>query len=204
MMPGKAARIQLTEKQQIILQELASATTTAVAIAQRANIILMGYDKTLNQEIADAIRMHRNQVGIWRTRWRDSFDALVAIECRESTAMLKRMIVQVLSDAPRSGRPGTYSAEQVTQILATACERPEQSGRPVDRWTSRELTDEVIGRGIVDSISSSQVGRYLNEADLQPHRSQGWLNTKEKDPVVFQQQVETVCQTYLNAPELYF
>ena len=203
-MPGKAARIQLTEKQQIILQELASATTTAVAIAQRANIILKGYDKTLNQDIADAIGMHRNQVGIWRTRWRDSFDALVAIECRESTAMLKRMIVQVLSDAPRSGRPGTYSAEQVTQILATACEHPEQSGRPVDRWTSRELTDEVIGRGIVDSISSSQVGRYLNEADLQPHRSQGWLNTKEKDPVVFQQQVETVCQTYLNAPELYF
>ena len=75
-MPGKAARIQLTEKQQIILQELASATTTAVAIAQRANIILKGYDKTLNQDIADAIGMHRNQVGIWRTRWRDSFEAL--------------------------------------------------------------------------------------------------------------------------------
>jgi len=92
----------------------------------------------------------------------------------------------------------------VTQVLAVACEEPEQSGRPVDRWTHRELADEVIHRKIVPCISVSQVGRYLAQAELQPHRSKYWLNTKEKDPEVFQQQVETVCQTYLEAPGLYF
>jgi hypothetical protein len=56
----------------------------------------------------------------------------------------------------------------------------------------------------VPSISVSQVGRYLAQAELQPHRSKYWLNTKEKDPEVFQQQVQTVCQTYLEAPDLYF
>ena len=30
------------------------------------------------------------------------------------------------------------------------------------------------------------------------------VQTKEKDPEIFQQQVETVCQTYLEAPALYF
>ena len=45
-------------------------------------------------------------------------DALVAIECRESAAALTRAIEQALSDAPRSGAPGTFTAEQVTQILA--------------------------------------------------------------------------------------
>ena len=42
------------------------------------------------------------------------------------------------------------------------------------------------------------------QAELQPHRSKYWLNTKEKDPEVFQQQVENVCQTYLQAPDLHF
>ena len=78
------------------------------------------------------------------------------------------------------------------------------SGRPIDRWTHRELADEVIARGIVTSISISQVGRYLAQAELQPHRSKYWLTTKEKDPEVFEQQVQTVCQTYLEAPDLYF
>jgi transposase len=155
-------------------------------------------------EIAVEVGLHPDQVGVWRRRWHESFDALVAIECRESTAALTRAIEQVLSDAPRSGSPGTYSAEEVTQILATACEPPKNSGRPIDNWTHRELTDEVIQRRIVPSISIRQVGRYLEQADLQPHRSKYWLNQKEKDPAVFEQQVHTVCQTYLGAPDLYF
>ena len=82
----------------------------------------------------------------------------------------------------------------MTQIMAIACEPPELSGRPVDHWTHRELADEAIKRKIVSSISPSQVGRFLAAADLQPHRSKYWLNTTEKDPDVFQTQVEVVCQ----------
>src|SRR5208337_3274322 len=78
--------------------------------------------------------------------------------------------------------------EQVVQILAVACELPEKSGRPITHWTTLELTDEVIKRGIVDSISPAQVGRYLRTAALQPHKSRYWLNTTEKDPVQFQKQ----------------
>jgi len=38
---------------------------------------------------------------------------------------------------------------------------------------------------------------------LKPHLSRYWLNTKESDPVVFQQQVEIVCETYANALDNY-
>jgi len=171
---------------------------------QRVGIILLAFAGSLNAHIADRTGLARKQVGLWRRRWQQSFDALVAIECRESQAELRRTIEDVLSDAPRSGSTGTFTAEQVTHILAVACEPPEQSGRPIDRWTHRELADEVVLRGIVPSISVSQVGRYLAQAELQPHRSKYWLNTKEKDPLVFEQQVVTVCQTYLEAPDLYF
>lgn len=164
----------------------------------------MAFEGQSNQQIADAVRLNRNQVGIWRRRWQESFDALAVAQSNLTHAALCRLIEEVLSDAPRSGSPGKYSAEQVTQILAVACEKPELSERPINEWTLRELTDEVIQRDIADSISSSQVGRYLAQADLQPHRSDNWLTTKEKDPAVFQQQVEIVCQAYLDAPSLYY
>jgi len=203
-MSGKAAKVVLTEEQQSILQQIRRSRTAPQRLVQRAGIILLAFTGLLNVDIAAEVALARKQVGLWRRRWQQSFDALVAIECRETQAELRRAIEGVLSDAPRSGSTGTFTAEQVTQILAVACEPPEQSGRPVDRWTHRELADEVIARRIVESISISQVGRYLAQAELQPHRSKYWLNTKEKDPEVFQQQVEMVCQTYLEAPALYF
>ena len=203
-MSGKAAKVMLTEGQEGVLQRIRRSTTAPRRLVQRAGIILLAFAGWLNRDIAVEMGLGRKQVGLWRRRWQQSFHALVAVECRETHAAFRRVIEDVLSDAPRSGSTGIFTAEQVTQILATACEPAEQSGRPIDRWTHRELTDEVIGRGIVSSISVSQVGRYLSQAELQPHRSKYWLNTKEKDPEVFEQQVQIVCQTYLDAPDLYF
>ena len=203
-MSGKAAKIMCTEKQHSILQQIRRSTTTPRRLVQRTGVMLMAFTGSLNVEIAQEIGLARKQVGLWRRRWQQSFDALVAIQCGESQATLRRAIKDVLTDAPRSGSTGTFTAEQVTQILAVACEPPERSGRPIDCWTHRELADEVVGRGIVSSISASQVGRYLAQAELQPHRRKYWLNTKEKDSEIFKQQVQIVCQTYLEAPDLYF
>ena len=124
-----------------------------VRLVARANIIWHAFYGKNNGEISGIVGLDRGQVGVWRLRWKCSFDALVAIECRETFAQLVRSIEEVLSDAPRSGRPPT---------------------------------DEAIKRKIVDGISVSQVGRYLDETALQPHRTKYWLNTKEKDPVKLQ------------------
>ncbi len=59
-----------------------------------------------------------------------------------------------------------------------------------------------VGRSQASAISVAQVGRYLREAALQPHKKRYWLNTREKDPVVFQERVEAVCNTYQEAPAL--
>ena len=203
-MSGKAAKIQLTEQQKFILEDIRRSVKSPKRLIQRATVILLAFGGAINLTIAQETGLARKQVGRWRRRWKASFAALVAIECSESKAALRRAIEEALCDAPRSGSPGRFTAEQVTQILAVACESPEQSGRPINHWTARELADEVKRRGIVDSISVSQVSRYLAEAELQPHRSKYWLNTKEKNPEVFQQRVETVCNTYLDAPRRYF
>lgn len=203
-MSGKAAAVTVTETQHAILLQLAESKTASRRLVQRARVILLGFVGMLNLVIAEEVGLHRKQVGLWRRRWQQSFDALVAIECREPQAAVRRAIEDILSDAPRSGASGKFSAEQVTMTLAVACELPDQSGRPIDHWTGRELADEVVKRGIVDSISVSQVNRYLTEAALQPHRSKYWLNTTEKDNALFEQQVRTVCDCYLEAPALYF
>ena len=71
------------------------------------------------------------------------------------------MIEAVLTDTPRSGTPATFTAEQIVQIVAVACEPPAESGRPSSHWTPREVADEVRKRGIVETISTRSVGRFL-------------------------------------------
>lgn len=202
-MPGRAAKVVVTERQQEVLLEMSRSRTLARCLVQRATILLLAFAGKLNEEIAEQVGLGPTTVGVWRRRWAQDFSRLVLIECLEGPAALRQAIVQRLRDNPRSGAPGKFTAEQVAQIIALACEPPSQSQRETTQWTARELADEAVKRQIVDSISPSQVSRYLDEAQLKPHRSRYWLYTTEKDPVVFGVQVHTVCQTYLDAPRLF-
>ena len=198
-MPGKAAKIRISEKQQLVLLEFSRSRTVAKCAVQRATIILLGFQGLWNEEIAVQVGLNRQQVGVWRQRWRDAWESMCVWECAEPHR-LREAILDALSDAPRPGAPAKFTAEQVSQIVAVACEPPELSGRPINHWTVRELRDEVLVRNIVEAISRAQVGRILQQAVLQPHRKKMWLNTTEKDPEQFQREVENVCQTYLDAP----
>ena len=200
-MPGTAAKIRLSEKQQDILDELSRSRTVGLCVAQRASIILLAFTGLLNEEISLQVGLNPQQVGVWRKRWQNGWESLCVWECNEPHR-LREAILDALSDAHRPGAPAKFTAEQVAQIIALACESPKLSGRPISHWTIRELRDELIARKIVESISVAQVGRYLQQAALQPHRKKMWLNTTEKDPEKFQREVENVCQTYLNAPKL--
>lgn len=199
-MAGTAAKIIVSERQQKLLEELRKSRTIGNGIVQRATIILLGFGGMLNEEIARQVGLNRIQVGIWRQRWRDAWEGLCVWECTEPHR-LREAIFDVLSDAPRPGTPATFTAAQVSQIVALACEPPKRSGLPIDHWTLRELRDEAIKRKIVTAISVSQVGRFLQQAAVQPHRKKMWLNTTEKDPQKFQAEVENVCRTYQEAPE---
>lgn len=198
-MAGTAAKIIISERQQKLLVEFSKSRTLGKCLTQRASIILLGFAGLFNEDIAVRVGLNRTQVGVWRRRWRDAWEALCVWECTEPHR-LREAILDVLSDAPRPGAPATFTAEQVSQIVALACEPPKLSGRPIDHWTLRELQDEAIKRQIVTDISASQVGRFLQEAAVQPHRKKMWLNTTEKDPQKFQAAVENVCRTYLEAP----
>jgi hypothetical protein len=192
-MPGRAAKIIITECQQDVLQTMARSRTCPQARAQRAHLILRAFDGWDNQDIAERLGCERHAVGIWRRRWAETFPRLVLIACCAKAAALPRAVEGRSSDWPRPGCPGQFTAEQIAPILAVACEPPEDSGRPVTHGTPTELADEVRRRGLVASMSPRHVGRFLNTAELQPQRSRYWLNAQPDDPEEFQRQVEGVC-----------
>jgi putative transposase len=166
-MPGKAAKIIVTERQLTTLKSMIASSTCPQGVAHRARMIVLAFDGESNEAIAEQVGCERHIVGVWRRRWAQAFDRLVLVECGEKPLVLPRTLERFLSDSPRSGWAGKFSAEQVTQIIAIACEPPEKCGRPVTHWTPRELADEVKKRGIVTSISARQVGRFLKDGGPQ-------------------------------------
>ncbi len=79
----------------------------------------------------------------------------------QGVALADVSVEERLTDAPRPGRPARITAEQVCQIVAVACEAPSRSGRPISQWTSREIADELVGRGIVATISPRHAARLV-------------------------------------------
>ena len=160
-MPGTARKVVITERQQELLRTLARSSTCSQGVARRARVILLAFEGFNNEEIAAEVGLGRHQVGVWRLRWQRVWKQLAIVECCESPADFRAAVIDVLSDEPRSGASPTFTPEQITEILAVACEPPEESGRPVTHWTPTELADEAIKRGIVPSISARHVGRFL-------------------------------------------
>lgn len=135
---------------------------TSAQLIERCSIILLSADGVSNAEQGRRLGIDRQRVRRWRTRWAENEERLAAAE-REgaSDRDLANLLRDLLSDEPRSGVPPTFTAEQLTQIIAVACEPPSESGRPVTHWTPKELADEVIKRDIVETISPRHVDRVL-------------------------------------------
>lgn len=70
---------------------------------------------------------------------------------------------------------GRFPPAQVAEIKALACELPAESGRPLSRWSSAELAQQAVQRGIVCSISGTTVWRYLAEDAIRPWQWRSWI-----------------------------
>src|SRR6516162_10840345 len=127
VMAGSAAKVVISERQEKVLRKLSTATTVAKRLVQRATLILLAFSGVANQDIAKQVGLGRCQVGIWRRRWQDAFDNLIRIECAEDPPALRKAIEDLLGDEPRPGCPGKFTAQQLTLLIALACEPPQNS-----------------------------------------------------------------------------
>lgn len=204
-MPGpQPSRIELTPKQRTLLEQMERRQSSAQCLVRRVRIIIVCTEESNNEHVGQRLDLDRYTVRIWRERWLGAVPELLKIETEEANDKeLAKRIEKVLADAPRPGAPDFFTPEQITQIIALACEEPENSGRPISHWTPRELADEAVKRRIVDYISPRTVGRILDEVVLKPHLSRYWLNANPDDPEQFNGEVKAVCDLYAQALQLY-
>jgi putative transposase len=143
--------LKLNETERQELQQIVNRHNTPQQIALRAKIILLADEGCNHREIGRKLAISRDMARLWRERW-------LSLKEKEIP------VVERLRDAERPGAPATFSLEEILQLLAIACEKPETYGRPISHWTARELADEMVKPGIVERLSPRHVGRLLEEA----------------------------------------
>jgi transposase len=113
--------------------------------------VLAAADGVNNCQIARQEGVSLDMVRRWRARWLGL----------QATALDDLPLIDRLTDVPRPGKPVRITAEQVCQIVALACQPPQDSARPISQWTGAELADEIKRRGIVDQISARHAARLV-------------------------------------------
>lgn len=162
MTKADSRKIKLTQKQRGCLEHIARRQTNPYFLVMRAKIILAIETGASQSQLARQLLVERSTVVYWLDRWNQEASRISgAQEAGASDSSIAALIEEALNDKPRSGAPSTFSAEQVCQIIAVACEKPSECERPISHWTERELAEEVMKRKIVDTISVRSVGRFL-------------------------------------------
>ena len=158
----KPPAVTLSDHLRGVVEHLARRQTSAQRLVRRLQIVLTAAAGSNNEQIARHLGLDRSTVRTWRDRWRVAAPRLeTAAADGTDDRVLAQLITDALDDAPRPGAPVTFTAEQVVQIVAIACEPPPTSARPTSHWTPREIADEAVTRGIVPTISPRSIERFL-------------------------------------------
>jgi putative transposase len=153
----KAQTVILSEPERQALEKLVKQHRTSQQIALRARIVLASANGQPSSHIAKENQVTHDTVRLWRNRW----VALQSIPLEDLSAEDR------LRDAPRPGAPSHLTADQRCQIEALACEKPEDSERPITHWSAREIADELKKRKVVETISPRHAARLLKRCSNQ-------------------------------------
>jgi transposase len=145
---------------------------------RRARMVLLAASGTSIAEVARTVGTNRARVGHWLKQF-------------------KAAGIAGLSDQSRSGRPVEITALERHQVIAAACEKPSAFGLERVLWSHDALADALMESGRVRSISSSAIGRILDEAEIKPHRVKMWCHST--DPL-YQGKMRSIVDLYVSPP----
>ena len=170
----------LNENHLIDLKKLARSHSSPWIEVQRARILILayGHPKWNNKKIAGEVGCKIDMVRKCRRRWQEN---------------------PVLKSASRSGSPRKFTPIQRAQIIALACSKPGDHGKPWKRWSGATLAETAVEKGIVPSISVRTVQRWLSRDKIKPWNYRSWQ--KPTDPQ-FVEKAAPVLDLYEKAQEL--
>jgi transposase len=82
-----------------------------------------------------------------------------------------------LEDQSRSGRPPTYTPEQVGTIVATALSDPQALGQAYSSWTLDRLAAYVAEQHGIP-MKRSRLGELLQAEGLRWRKQESWFGTR--------------------------
>src|SRR5881296_4492912 len=133
----------LTDEERHALERWARRPTTAQALAQRARLVLACAAGKTNRRVAHELRVTKQTVGKWRSRF-----------------LAQR--ADGLLDEPRPGAPRTIADAQVEQVVALTL---EPMPREAPHWSTRAMATRC-------GLSQSTISRIWRAFGLQPHRTE--------------------------------
>ncbi|MEU3604498.1 IS630 family transposase [Streptomyces sp. NPDC035033] len=148
--------MELTASERHRLKKMAYGHKTPHQARQRATIVLLAARGRGNARIAAETHLHVDTVRRWRGRFAAGR-------------------VPALADRKRSGRPLAFTALQIAEIKALACQLPTETETPLSRWSCPELAREAVTRAITETISASTVRRWLKDDALKPWQHRSWI-----------------------------
>jgi transposase len=156
------------------LKKMAYGHKTEHRLRMRAQVVLHAARGRSNARIARETGLHLDTVRTWRGRFAERG-------------------LPGLRDRKRSGRRPSFTALQIAEVKALACQLPAETGTPLSRWSCPELAREVVARAIAGSISVSTVRRWLKQDALKPWQYQSWIFITDPD---FRAKAERVLDLY--------
>ena len=150
----------LSEAMKKILSAFSKSRSLPSGLVKRASIVLLATEGKLNQNIAEQVGLHYNNVATWRNRFLAALPALQEIESSDPDK-LEEEIRHVLSDRKRPGAPSVFTPDQIMKVIDLACSNPADYGHEVSQWSLPLLAAEIKKQGIAEQISPKSVSRFL-------------------------------------------
>jgi transposase len=146
------------------IERLTHAQTVPVRLARRARIIALAATGLTVPTIALQVPQSAECV----RRWIERFNAAG---------------LDGLDDAPRTGRPRTYTEDVYSRVVAKARELPPKPADgevpPTCHWTLDRLQAELAKEGL--TIQRSQIRRLLKAEHLKWQKPRTWLESTDPD-----------------------
>lgn len=148
----------LTPDEHTTITRLRQSRTEAARLVERARISGLASQGWRVPAIAAELRLHEQTVRTWLTRFNANG-------------------VEGLRDAARPGRPATYTAEEVGEVVATALTNPRHLDLPFASWTLDRL-EAYLNEEQGIPIKRSRIDELLIEEGLRWRTQETWFGER--------------------------
>ncbi len=147
-----------TPEEKRVIAKLSRSQTASARLVERAKILQLGSEGQSVPQIGEAVGLHEKTVRKWFKRF-------------------EQQGLSGLEDAPRSGAPSRYTAENKARVLEAARTRPSDLGLPYGSWTFERLA-AYVREHLGMQMKKTRIFGILQEEGLRWRKQETWFGER--------------------------